>query len=516
MSKTFPKIDNRSSNDIVWQVQKLLKEKYTPEWNGDFNPATGEPKGLSTAIISIFARFAEIIIHRLNKVPEKNFLAFLDLLGASLMPPQPARVPLTFTLAKGAAVDAVVPKGTRVAAAPDEGEKEPVIFETDRELVVTSAQLTSVYFIDPSADMYSDKSPVTESSTEPGVRIFQADEEIEHILYIGDSSLLTYSNLHTLSLRFDLEERETNGGINLSWEFWNGMIWEEKIPAEDDTENLGKSGAVVFENTNSVPLRSVSSLSNRWLRCRLKTPITPDVQCPVINALDIVAEIEHKELDIDSGFTNSQPLDLSKEFYPFGERPRYGDVFYISSNNAFSQPGAEVKIHVDLVNPSSRDSDTEIPPVSKKGNPKLRWELWNGQSWSELKVSDTTGSLTQTGDIKLALRDKPAITEVNGTENYWIRARLAGGNYGKEARYELKNTDKPEEGFTLIPATFAPPLINTATIDYKLTRTEKPEALPYAPHLDALRLEHPFLTDADFTYDIWRAARHPEVFRTVE
>jgi len=477
MPKTIPIIDKRTSSDIALQIQKLLKEKYTPEWNGGFNPATGEPKGLSTALINIFARFTEIIIHRLNKVPEKNFLAFLDLLGASLMPPQPSHVPLTFTLAKGATVDAIVPKGTRVAALPDEGEKEPVIFETNRELVATSTQLASVYFKDPSRDMYSDKSRIKEPSDGPGLSIFLADAIIEHILYVGSSSLLAYSNPDALSLIFGLENGDSNGGMELSWEFWNGSSWEEKIPAKDETKNFGRSGTVSFEKMRSVPPMSVDGSVNRWLRCRLKTQITPDVQLPMINDLTLSAEIEREGLDIDSGFSNTQPLDPTKEFYPFGERPRYGDVFYISSNKAFSNSGSHIKIHVELVNPSSSDTDDGIPPVNEKGNPKLRWELWNGKRWVELKVSDATRSFTRSGVIEFTLETEPVIIDVNGAENYWIRARLIGGNYGRDARYELKSADRPDGGYTLIPETFAPPLIKTATVDYKLSRTENPEVL---------------------------------------
>jgi hypothetical protein len=49
-------------------------------------------------------------------VPEKNFLAFLNLIGTELLPPQPARAPLTFRLAENSPVDALVPAGTQAAA----------------------------------------------------------------------------------------------------------------------------------------------------------------------------------------------------------------------------------------------------------------------------------------------------------------------------------------------------------------------------------------------------------------
>src|SRR3712207_1943892 len=92
------KIDSRAAADIEVGLVSALNDLRgrDPAW-AEFEPGAG----LSGAMIRIFGRLAEIVIRRLNGVPEKNFLAFLDPLGASPMPPQPARAPLTFTLAAG-------------------------------------------------------------------------------------------------------------------------------------------------------------------------------------------------------------------------------------------------------------------------------------------------------------------------------------------------------------------------------------------------------------------------------
>src|SRR5277367_7000600 len=88
-----PRIDGRDSRDLVAQLRTLLR-RYTPEW-----PDSAEEKQLVEAMVHVFARFGEIVIDRLNRVPEKNFLAFLQLLGVSNLPPRAAQVPLTFYLA---------------------------------------------------------------------------------------------------------------------------------------------------------------------------------------------------------------------------------------------------------------------------------------------------------------------------------------------------------------------------------------------------------------------------------
>ena len=106
---------------VARQVQNLL-----PKYAREFEEVTADRslQGISAALVNIFARYAEIVIQRLNKVPDKNFLAFLDLLGVSLTPPQPARAPLLFALATGSDVDAFVPAGTQVAALLAEDETQ--------------------------------------------------------------------------------------------------------------------------------------------------------------------------------------------------------------------------------------------------------------------------------------------------------------------------------------------------------------------------------------------------------
>ena len=62
------------ADNIAEQVKDLLAV-YAPDWK-DFDPQAGEPSGLSAALIGIFARYAEVIIQRINQAPDKNFLAF--------------------------------------------------------------------------------------------------------------------------------------------------------------------------------------------------------------------------------------------------------------------------------------------------------------------------------------------------------------------------------------------------------------------------------------------------------
>ncbi|MGK7892408.1 MAG: putative baseplate assembly protein, partial [Xenococcus sp. (in: cyanobacteria)] len=356
------------------------------------------------ALVHIFARFAEIIIERLNQVPDKNFLAFLDLLGASRLPPQPARVPLTFSLAAGTTVDAVVPKRTQVAAPPAEGEKDPVIFETERELVVSAAQLESIFVRDPQQDMYSDCSLIITNPELLGVPVFRGNQLIEHIFYIGHSKLLGFPEIENLKLKVNLS-KALGTPEEIKWQIWyeteNEANWQDIAPENDETQGFtqeGKNRNIEFRNMTAVPVTTVNSVTNRWLRCRLVTPITlanesqngmvSANQLPEVEEIKLEATISSSDLLIETAFTNQLPIDLTKDFFPFGEKPKFGDTLYLANNQAFSQKDARITIDIILTNWASG-----VAPTFIGGNPKLKWEFWNGKKWMAIGTSTLEGGL---------------------------------------------------------------------------------------------------------------------------
>lgn len=66
-------------------------------------------------------------------------------------------------------------------------------------------------------------------------------------------------------------------------------------------------------------------------------------------------------------------------------------------------------------------------------NPELSWEYWNGTGWWKLVVTrDETANLKISGELKFKVPPDLAPTDWSGRTNYWIRARLIGGDYGRE------------------------------------------------------------------------------------
>jgi predicted phage baseplate assembly protein len=492
-----PPIDERTAADIIRQVDFLLRDYAAYRATLDhttgvrFDPA----QGVSAALIGIFGRFAEIIIQRLNQVPDKNFLAFLNLLGVSLLPPQPARVPLTFSLAAGSTTDALVPVGTQVAAPPAAGEKDPVIFETERELSVTPARLVSAFVRVPRFDRYDDVSALTSAEAWPGLPVFGASGHIEHHLYIGHNLLLGFPKIYKLTLTFFLTQSMSDPA-KLIWEAWDGTAWVLRQYSDQSKWMLNGINQTVFNDFAGVAPTTVNGREQRWLRCRLVTPITINQfpladlirasQLPVIKegGVEIQAELNRSGLRLDNAFLNLTPLDLSKEFFPFGEKPKYGDTLYLASREAFSQPGATVTLNFTLVNPFG-STQTIPPPVYTTNRPELLWEFWNGTNWEtlgtalstkgveETNFKDYTRALSVTQYVQITFASQPFETTVNGVKNYWLRVRLVAGNYGDEVRY-VRDTNN---AYKVEPATLAPPVVRDLRLKYTATLNRAPEAV---------------------------------------
>ena len=239
-------------------------------------------------------------------------------------------------------------------------------------------------------------------------------------------------------------------------------------PVRDTTAQLTQSGEVVFEHLPEWPAHEIFGRKTPWLGCRLldrlPRPATADGECPstlpLVRTIMISATWEMEETTVDNAFFNNLPLDLSKDFFPFGERPRFGDVFYLSCDT-FAKPQAKITLKITLTNPASAGANAPIPPVSKQGRPQIQWEHWDGRRWVTLACEDGTESFTEDGAILFLAPSSVPHTTVNGLAGCWLRARLVSGNYGEDERLEFASQDQV---LRRIPSTLAPPSIQSITI----------------------------------------------------
>jgi predicted phage baseplate assembly protein len=130
-------LDNRSYTDLVNELRRRIPA-YTPEWT-DFNES--DP---GIAMIEMFSWLADILVYRINQIPDKAYVKFLEMIGVQLSLPTPAQAYLTFTVTSQSPV--LIPGGTRVQASG--ASSGQVTFETVDDFYAASANVAAVQTFD--------------------------------------------------------------------------------------------------------------------------------------------------------------------------------------------------------------------------------------------------------------------------------------------------------------------------------------------------------------------------------
>ena len=126
-------LDDRAFDDLVKEC--LLRiPRYCPEWT-DHNPS--DP---GITLVELFAWLADQVLTRLNQVPRKNYVAFLELLGIRLQPPTPAQTSLTFYLTTDVSEAFTILRDTEVTTQRT-ADEEDIVFSTATDLVIGEPSL---------------------------------------------------------------------------------------------------------------------------------------------------------------------------------------------------------------------------------------------------------------------------------------------------------------------------------------------------------------------------------------
>ncbi|WBB51494.1 putative baseplate assembly protein [Verrucosispora sp. WMMA2044] len=132
MTLPVPHLDDRSFLDLVTEARDRIRQS-CPGWT---DLSAHDP---GVALLEAFAHLTEVMIYRLNQLPEKAYVAFLNLLGVSRHPPAAAWADVRFTRTGGDEAPLRIPAGTRVAAARG-ADPRPVVFVTCEPALLAAGQ----------------------------------------------------------------------------------------------------------------------------------------------------------------------------------------------------------------------------------------------------------------------------------------------------------------------------------------------------------------------------------------
>lgn len=291
-----PALDDRTFQDIVDEAKRLIP-RYCPEWT---NHNVSDP---GVALIELFAWMSEMVLYRVNQVPDRLYVHFLNMVGIEPFPPSVARTDLTFWLSAVLEQPVVVPANTQVMTQMSAAEGEGVVFSTVDELVIAPPELMAAKSSGASSDQILDVWEDLRFGTD-GASCFPADT-----ITPGDAFYLGFRDtLAGMVLRLEVEARAEGIGVDprnppLIWEVWNGEGWLPTRIYEDTTGGLNRPGEVVLLVPVEHQPLTVANESAYWLRARLLAPRTgqpiyrnsPRVRGVEVSALGGTIGAEHAE-----------------------------------------------------------------------------------------------------------------------------------------------------------------------------------------------------------------------------
>ena len=252
-----PDLDDRHFQDLVDGAKRLVQRR-CPQWT-DHN--VSDP---GVTLIEAYAFMVDQLIYRLNRVPDRHYVKFLELIGVQLRPPSAARGEVTFWLSAPQQHTVVVREGTEVAT-PRTDVDEPIVFTTARRLDVLPCSFAAA------GSLAAGEQPVdqTDALNGGGFDCFGDGPMPGDALLIGLSDAVPSC---AVNIRLDCEVAGVGvdpGKAPLVWEAWTGSDWTPCDLDRDETGGLNKTGSVVLH----VPPGHVASIIARkragWLRCRL-------------------------------------------------------------------------------------------------------------------------------------------------------------------------------------------------------------------------------------------------------
>lgn len=272
MSLPTPNLDDRRFQDIVDEAKRLIP-RYCPQWT-DHN--VSDP---GVTLIELFAWMVEMLLFRLNQVPEKNQIAFMELMGVKLLPPSPASAQLTFWLSAPANAPVTIPAGVEVATVQTLTEPA-VIFSTDSELVLQPPRLQEC-LTSPDQRVFADHFWKLDFPNE-SFPAFSPKPQPGDAWYLGiDQPLSGYAIM--LSIDCTIE----GIGVNptnppLVWEAWCEQGWSEALVDRDETGQpndttggFNRNGQLVLHLPPAMMLFEIRGRRAYWLRCR-HTQLRPE------------------------------------------------------------------------------------------------------------------------------------------------------------------------------------------------------------------------------------------------
>ncbi len=261
MALPAPELDDRRFQDLVDETKRRITQ-HCPEWT---NHNVSDP---GVALIELFAWMSDVVLYRLNRVPERLYVKFLDLVGVRPFAPSAARTDLTFWLSAVRDEAITVPTGTSVGTiGQDDAE---VVFTTLEDLVIAQPVLmAAVVGQAGDTERYDDVWDLLRYDGAAVTCFTSAPIAAGDGVYLGFDGSLS-GNI----IRLDVDADIAGIGIDperppLAWEVWSGEAWLPCVVHGDTTGGLNRPGAILLLVPRAHAPLALGGTRAHWLRGRL-------------------------------------------------------------------------------------------------------------------------------------------------------------------------------------------------------------------------------------------------------
>ncbi|WP_294374600.1 baseplate J/gp47 family protein [uncultured Clostridium sp.] len=434
-----PRIDERNKEEIINYI-KSIAPYYAPEWRVNL-----EDMDMGTVLALIFSEMFSGTIERLNKVPYKNFITFLNSINARLYPSVPAKGYITLNLVDGIDEGVMVKKGEKLSAQGESSER--IIFEILNNIYVTPSKIKAIYCSSFRHDVITKLYDEEVTGEGDKISLFNKNGKNiqKHEFYINHHIIFNMVEKAKVRLYFNFNNDENAlETLNLlcdsnaaSWSYLINEKYEplNHVEKKDDYIEIYKD----FKNEESNQEEDFGII-----KCEIK-----DIEkFQDMDIRKILLESSSEDIVPDRVFSNDIEQD-QRRFFPFNERFSMYNDLYISCNEVFSKEESDIELKFELefekvpIENIYEDAEIDWKLIMKKAAFKeakeyeisigeVMWEYWNGAGWARLYMDEDYSKLFNTPSelqkkkikIKFKCPEDMDKTVINSYDGYFLRVRV--------------------------------------------------------------------------------------------
>ncbi len=313
-------LDDRGFQDIVSEARRRIVQT-CPEWT-EHN--VSDP---GITLIELFAWMTDMLVYRVNRLPDKIHIALLELLGIRLAPAAPASTLVRFLLSAPAEEPIEIAAFDTEIASRRTTIGEPVVFQVKDDFRIRPIR-PSDYVIEHDGGLRA--IPVADGHARP----HGADQRpFAEIPRPGDALYLGFADpLGRLVVRVTVDALQARGaGVDpadppLVWEVAQDHdTWALAEILRDTTGgfNLG-SGAIDLQLPRRSAITPIAGRRCYWLRCRLtdhsetgndgRYSKPPEIKAITVGAIGAQLPAAHsvREIHEELGYSDGTPSQILK------------------------------------------------------------------------------------------------------------------------------------------------------------------------------------------------------------